>query len=235
MFENVSWTFSAAAQSLAAVVAFLLAGYALIHSMMESRAAADDSLIEINDKLSKDYHRQLSILMSTTVAAIVADLLVVYVNSDDGAPYWLQFVGAALAVFSFVAAVRFVVRIIDPDRYQRAARQLARPSDKPGSERADAAGFFEVFVQVERLLRELWESQGESERLSGRAGPPTMREMIEVLHLNRVLPLDLVKTLRAVVQTRNVVFHGRLESVSEDQLKDARRVKQELERAARSE
>jgi len=119
LFDNVSWTFSAAAQALAAVVAFLLAGYALVHSMMESRAAADETLIEVNDRLSHDYYRQLSVLATATVLAILVDLVVVYTNDSAKAAIWLQLLGAALTLFSFAAAIWFVIRIMDPNKYQR--------------------------------------------------------------------------------------------------------------------
>jgi len=229
--ENVYWTFSAAAQALAAVVAFLLAGYALVHSMMESRAASDETLLEINDKLSQDYHRQLSFLIVATVAAILADLLVVYMNTGSGASVWLQSVAAALTVLSFAGAVWFVITIVNPGKYKRAARELARrPAAETPGPPASAAAFFSEFVRVEQLLRRLWESQAHGERLSRRPGPPTAREMVESLRMAQALPEDVAGELHALVRTRNLVFHGQLEHVDSDQVGHARWVKEQLER-----
>ncbi len=50
MNDYIYWTFSAASQSIAALVALLLAGYALVHTLMEAAREKDDSLEEIPDR-----------------------------------------------------------------------------------------------------------------------------------------------------------------------------------------
>jgi len=212
------------------VVAFLLAGYALVHSMMETRAASDETLLEINDKLSRDYHRQLSVLIIATIAAILADLLAVYINGSC-APVWLQSAAASLTVFSFGGAVWFVISIVDPAKYRRAARQMAeRPTGEVGGPPAAASAFFLEFVQTEQLLRSLWESRTHGQRLSRRPGPPTAREMVESLRLAEALPDDVAGRLEDLVRTRNLVFHGQFEFVDADRVEDARWVKDQLRR-----
>ena len=57
--DNIYWLFSAAAQSISAFVAFLLTGYALVHTLMEAAREKDDTLEEIHAALSKKYHRRL--------------------------------------------------------------------------------------------------------------------------------------------------------------------------------
>jgi hypothetical protein len=39
--QNIYWLFGAAAQTVAAFIAFLLAGYALVQGMMDAAAQAD--------------------------------------------------------------------------------------------------------------------------------------------------------------------------------------------------
>jgi hypothetical protein len=46
--EHIYWLFSSAAQSIATFVAFLLAGYTLVHAMMDSIQQRDDTLEEIH-------------------------------------------------------------------------------------------------------------------------------------------------------------------------------------------
>jgi hypothetical protein len=228
--DNVYWTFSAAAQALAAVVAFLLAGYALVHSMMESRAASDETLLEINDKLSQDYHRRLSALIIVTIAAILADLVAVYINRCC-VPAWLQLLAASLTVLSFGGAVWFVISIVDPAKYKRAARQMAeRPTGEVTGPRDAAEVFFREFVQIERLLQTLWESRTDAR--SRRRGwyVPSAREMVESLRKIEVLPGDMAEKLQKLVRTRNLVFHGQVEYVDSDQVQNARWVKDQLHR-----
>ena len=49
--EFIYWTFSAAAQSISAFVVFLLTGYAVVLSLMESRRARDESLADAHSEL----------------------------------------------------------------------------------------------------------------------------------------------------------------------------------------
>src|SRR5260221_10462109 len=60
--DYIYWTFSSAAQSISAFVAFLLTGYALVHSLMESARERDDTLEEVHAELRKSYHERLTFL-----------------------------------------------------------------------------------------------------------------------------------------------------------------------------
>jgi len=228
--DHIYWTFGSAAQALAAMVAFLLAGYALVSSMMESIAAADETLREVSDELKRRYHRWLWVLMALTSAAVLVDLLVVYVNGMGGVPCALQLAGALLTVSSVIGAVLFVVTAADPGKYQRTARQMVGPSTPlaPSSAGASAADFFSEFVQIERLIRKLWQTRTDGRRISRRPGEPTLREMFEVLRLSEVLPGGLLSQLEALNQVRNLVFHGRVDRIVPQALEEVRRVRAEL-------
>lgn len=76
--DYIYWAFSAAAQSISAFVAFLLTGFALVHSIMESARASDDSLEEIHAALKVSHHRSLTTLAWLTGLAIILSLVVVY-------------------------------------------------------------------------------------------------------------------------------------------------------------
>jgi hypothetical protein len=79
--QNIYWLFTASAQTIAAFIAFVLAGYALVHTMMESAAQADETLIEIHESRKRQYHRYLSALVIITAFAILFSLIVVFLNA----------------------------------------------------------------------------------------------------------------------------------------------------------
>jgi hypothetical protein len=230
--ENIYWLFSSAAQAVAAFVAFLLAGYALVHAMMETAAQADETLIEIHEALKQRYHRQLSLLVVTTALAILACLSAVYFNKGTWVWFpWLAGTASALSAAAVVGGVVFVVTIVDPGKYRKAARQLARETkpkpDVPAA--ASRAEFFANFIAVERLLRILWERRTGGERLSRRPGPPTFREMLETLMLTEALPSGLSERLLAINRYRNLVFHGHVEQVDGELLGELKAIRAQLE------
>lgn len=223
--QNIYWLFSAAAQTVAAFVAFLLAGYALVQGMMDAAAQADETLVEIHESLKVRYHKQLSWLVVVTAAAVLASLAVVFFNPlDSKLIQGLAALAALLVVAAIVGGVVFVIAIVDPKKYRKAAQRLAeevRPSaEEPQAPRNE---FFIKFVNLEQLLRDVWERLG-AERLARRRGPPSFREMVEALALTQVLHGELYKRLLNLSRDRNLVFHGEVTEVSNE-------IVEELDRA----
>lgn len=223
--------FSAAAQTVAAFVAFLLAGYALVQTMMDAAAQSDETLIEIHESLKQRYHRQLAVLVGTTAAAILFCLSVVFLNAyDSGWVVVLAWMAAALIVGSVLGGVAFVIAIIDPKKYRKAAERLAdevRPAAAAAT--APRAEFFLGFVDLERAIRQLWEQRTGGERLRRRQGPPSFREMLEALWLSEALPAPLYERLLNVSRHRNLVFHGEVQEISREILDELELAKAEIE------
>ena len=57
--ENIYWLFSSSAQTISAFIAFLIAGYALVLSVMSNLEQQDESLIEIHTALRKQYYSKM--------------------------------------------------------------------------------------------------------------------------------------------------------------------------------
>ena len=219
--ENVYWLFSAAAQTIAAFVAFLLAGYALVQNMMDSAAAADETLLEIHESLKQRYHGQLKLQAALTALAVLSALAVVYFNAFDSvfivALGWLS---AGLCAAVVIGGVAFVVSIVDPRKYSKAAQRLARESGpSPTAVMEPSATFFVGFVNLEKRIRELWDRIG-AERSRRRLGPPSFREMLEGLRAAGVITSDLYERLALVNRHRNLLFHGHVQTVSQGVLQE---------------
>ena len=60
--DYIYWTFSSAAQSISAFIAFLLVGYALVHNLMEAARDRDDTLEDLHMALRLSYHKRLTVL-----------------------------------------------------------------------------------------------------------------------------------------------------------------------------
>lgn len=215
--DYIYWTFSAAAQSIAAFVAFLLTGYALVHTLMEAAREKDDSLEDIHASLRLTYHKRLTLLAWLTGAAVVFSLIVVYLNrSNAAAPGWFVAVVSVINIAAIVGGLAFVVSIVDPRRYQKAAEKVLReeaPQPPPPGQAAPAAEFFDAFRHLEKLIRDYLRER--ELYVPSRGGPRmsfSFRQMIEALLQNEKIDRQFFGELLEINKYRNLVFHGHIES-----------------------
>jgi hypothetical protein len=214
--EHIYWTYSAAAQSVAAFIALLLAGFALVHSLMESARERDDTLDEIHAALRKKYHRRLAWLAWITGSAIILSLATVFVNGwDFSHKAWLLGVSALVDLAAIVGGLAFVVSIVDPARYERVARsELKARAVQPavaGNE-ASVTVFFDEFRHLEGLVRAYLRRRDFSVPSGGTPGMSfSFRQMIEALLANETIEMPFFKELVEINKYRNLVFHGRVD------------------------
>lgn len=213
--DFIYWTYSAAAQSIAAFIAFLLTGYALVHTLMESARERDDTLEEVHAALRTKYHARLRLLAWLTGTAIALSLVVVYFNRP-GAPVlgWALLVVALVDLAAVVMGLNFVVGIVDPSKYQRAAKQVIQEEVGPVAETTPSAAFFDAFLHLERLIRDYLR---ERDLYVPSKGTPRMsfsfRQMLEALRVNEKIDRATYEELLELNKYRNLVFHGHVEQV----------------------
>lgn len=212
--DYIYWTFTAAAQCVSTFVALLLTGYALVLSQIEAARDRDDSLQEIHAALRKTYHARLTVLAWLTAIAVGMSLVVVWINrANEAAPTPLVITAALMDVVAMVAGLAFVVVIIDPDKYQKAAeRELEQQAGlKPGQRLAPAVEFFRAFRKLERLLRERCrrlEPDAEEAVEAALQASGTIRRMADLLLQGEHLSDELYAELMEINRYRNLLFHG---------------------------
>lgn len=219
--DYIYWTFSAAAQSISAFVAFLLTGYALVHSYMEAARQQDDSLEEIHAALRSSYHTRLMVLTWLTGAAIVLSLLVVYFNRPDRPVHgWILAVVASGDVAAVVCGLIFVVSIVDPRKYQKAAEKALEDAPETVSgTTAPAAEFFDAVMHLERLMRDYLKDNDVYVPTKGAQRPSyTIRQMIEALFQGEIIDRAFYNELLDLSKYRNLVLHGHVDSADQAML-----------------
>lgn len=218
--DYIYWTFSSAAQSISAFIALLLAGYALVHNLMEAARDRDDSLDEIHTALRLSYHKRLTILAWLTGGAVILSLLVVYLNrTNEPVSGWaLLFVGA-LDILAVIGGVAFVVSIVDPRKYQKAAEKALEQAKVVVSgiaEAAPASEFFDAFLHLERLIRDYLKDK--DLYVPSRGAPRmsySLRQMIDALLQNELIDRAFLNELLEINKYRNLVFHGHVSKADE--------------------
>lgn len=232
--DFVFWTFSAASQSISAFVAFLLTGYALVHTLMESARERDDSLEEVHNRLKISQHKRLTCLACLTGAAIVLSLVVVYLNrSNDAVSGWLQALVATIDLAAVVGGLWFVVSIVDPRKYEKAAeKELKREleASTASAPQTSSAEFFAAFLHLERLVREYLQTH---DLYVPSRGAPRMsysfRQMIEALLKNEKIDQETFSELMEINKYRNLVFHGHVNSASVSMVHRVREASKRME------
>jgi hypothetical protein len=209
--DYIYWTFTAAAQCVSTFVALLLTGYALVLSQIEAARDRDESLQELHDGLRKSYHTRLTVLAWLTATSVILSLLAVWVNrSNEAAPAPLLISAAVLDMVAMVAGLAFVVTIIDPAKYRKAAEreleqvQAADPSGKV----IPAIDYFRAFRKLERATRELAQRHEAVEPEGDGRKFGSLRKMSEDLRNQDVIPEDLCIELKELGKYRNLLYHG---------------------------
>jgi hypothetical protein len=235
--DNLYWLFSAAAQSISAFVAFLLTGYALVHSIMDNREKDDPSLTEVHEELKKTYHIRLTLLSICTATAILGSLLCVYLN-----PYsfrlrdLLYILTASFDIVAILGGIFFVVAIVNPEKYRRVAKKLLaeeRSRLEPTGKVVNVGEFMTAFIALERSVRDFIEQHRllppvESRRFSTLG----FSEMVNTLFRNAVISRNNVDELMEISKYRNLVVHGRVEEVDQAMVQRVRNAIQHWEQLA---
>lgn len=237
--ENIYWLFSSSAQAIATFVAFLLAGYTLVHTMMESLQQDDDTLEEIHAALIRQYYHQIRALAIITGAAVLGSLAMLYLNGFVW-PYKSVAVAITAALNSAAIGwgITFVIRIIDPDKYTNAAKRLiaeeAQGMDSAGQQE-DAEDFFALFERLEVAMRQALQQIGASEpaRTRGR-DLSTFREMLMALYQHKLIDRSLFRDLMQIGRYRNLASYGRVRQVDSTMIDQTRAVLARLEALAPS-
>lgn len=230
--ENVYWAFSAAAQSVAAFIGLLFAGYALVLSTMEIKIQLDDTLTEIYEKVKKDYHHFITYLSIMAAASIITCLSVLYFNIYNR--WWnilLEIIAASFTIISIVGGVLFVINIIDPKKYENKARVLSKEL-KPKSDvsKSPCAIFVNEYIELNQMIVKLWEERTGQIRISQRQGPPSFKEMVEILSLAEILPFSVYEDLIWVYGCRNLVFSGYVEWLDKFIIERTGKIKEKVHR-----
>jgi hypothetical protein len=228
--DNYYWLFSSAAQAIAALIAFLLAGVALAFSMMDRLAEQDETLHEIVEVLKRKQHRQLTAIAIATGAAILSSLFALYLN-----PYSTDLRSAVrglatlLDVGVVIGSIAFVANIVRPGKYSIAAQQEYAATRKtveavPGQEPSSA--FFRGFIELEQDIRSYLQ---ESQLYVPSRGAPrisfSFRQMIDALYQNELISRNLRDLLLEVNKFRNLLFHGHMDQVDEGVLRALQKAK----------
>ncbi|MBU0710339.1 hypothetical protein KKA87_00230 [bacterium] len=216
--DNLYWLFSAAAQSISAFVAFLLTGFALVYSIMNSAKERDETLDEIHYALKIKYHKQLIFLSIITGCAIISSLIMVFINKwEFSLKIYFMVTTAIINLIAIVGGLAFVVSIVNPSRYEKTAKNVLYSKKEDfnlSGKLTISSSFFDKFVQLERLVRNNFSDYDLYTSDKGRL-MYSFKQMVDKLYNNEKISRQDHDELMQIIKYRNLVFHGHIDKVDE--------------------
>ncbi len=221
--ENFYWLFSSSAQTISAFVAFLVTGFALVLNMMDGLQQKDETLEDIHTKLKSDYYKKIRVLAIVTGLAIIFSLWMVFLNGGDS-PHkcWLFILTSVLNVSAILVGILFVIAIINPDRYKKAAQEIIKEDkleDSSKTNSIDQATFMTEFIRLEKSVRDKLQSRqlyipfGDTPKMAY-----SFRQMVSALNQNELISRNELDDLMQINKYRNLVFHGHQDKVDKGML-----------------
>ncbi len=232
--DHIYWLFSSTAQTISAFIAFLLAGFALVHSMMDSIQKNDPSLEEIYYELKRKQYRTVKWLSILTGMAIILSLATVYINGIRSSILNdMVTVSSVASLASIILGIYFVITIINPDIYTITAKDMyKKETEKKASGLASIPNqhFFVEFVELEKAVRNKFEAN--IPKLVGNFPIDrtiSFRSMVNALYRSNIIDQSLNDALMEVSKYRNLIFHGHLENVHEGILNTVKKLRSEIQ------
>jgi len=135
---------------------------------------------------------------------------------------------AILDVGVLIGAIIFVVNVLRPDRYNRAAiAEFIAISDKrkPNTKKPTDL-FYKDFVDLEKDIRRFLVQHNLYVPSRGIQGMSySFRQMVEALFLNGKISKELTAQFLEINKFRNLLFHGHIEKIGDDVLDKLKKIR----------
>lgn len=228
--DTFYWLFSSSAQSIAAFIAFVLTGYALVLNLMQTVQQKDPSVEEIHDSLKGKYYNRLLVIGILSGLSVILNLLGIGLNDFSfKCKIVFYIITMACTVASIVFGIIFIILIIDPKKYRKAANKIIEEL-KDESEQVDSNLFFTEFVKLEKKIRDLLRKNDlymtDSKDIRMKY---SVSQMINTLYKNNKIGFYAYDKLLKINKYRNAIFHGHTDKVSKYMIDDIVSVDKELD------
>ena len=228
--NNIYYIFSTSAQTLAALVGFVLTAYIFTYQNLRSIKEEDETLTEIIDITIEKYYDYIFLLSSYTAVVLIADILILQLNMIETWPFKsavLVFI-AMTNVFGIIFAFAIALFIMRPFKEKKWARSILNDNEeKEGNEKVtkemtqadndipaeitvgnaskdmvDTMKFIEKFIELEGIIRLYTDKKFKfNERTP-------LRKRLDYLGATNKLSPGVIEELLIVIKYRNLAVHG---------------------------
>jgi len=214
--NNVYYIFSTGAQTLAALVGFVLTVYIFSHQNFRNIVEDDETLAEIIEETIDRYYDMILALSIFTALTLIGDLLMLQLNKIESWPLReITYSVVAMAnVIGIIAAFCIGLYILRPFKPKLWATNILKSEEKENVEEQKtirAGDFIEKFIEFEKLLVKYT-----SEKLDMGNKRYTLRNRLEMLLIAEKIDPRTHQELLGVVKLRNLVVHGQVNIIEKE-------------------
>jgi len=241
MTTNSSYyLFSSAAQTIAAFIALLIAGYVFALSAMERIEDKDPTYAEVWQIFKRKYYNYLILLGLITSFAILMNFLSVLLVEKVFFNILFYYLTIILTMISVLGGILFIIIVLDPDKFIKAADSKKKEvsnafkddttyvsEDKPKKFRpikTSRERFINDFIKLEAMIRNYLRKK--------QFLPPkihkSVSQMSDDLLKMEIISIETYNRLRLVSEFRNLVVHGEINTIDEEIGRDLRRLRTEV-------
>jgi hypothetical protein len=189
---------------------------------MDSINDKDDSLLEIHKQLKKQYYSNIKYLSILTGASVCLSLIMISSN-DFKYAFKIPFVFFVLSlnIISIIWGIVFVIKIIDPNKYEKMAKNIYNEEVKKLSsneETLDRGEFINDFIEIETQLRTLVLKNDFKLHyyINNKRQFLSFKELTEIIYRNEIITQQEYGLLLELSRIRNSVVHGHMEKINKE-------------------
>jgi len=245
--NNAFYLFSTAAQTIAAFIALIIAGYTFANSAFDKNEKNDETYFETQQIFKNKYYFLLTILGIITVIAIVLNLIsIIFVENiyyDTCLLFFITFVFTLASVFG---GLMFIFEVLDPDKYLKTAKLLSNKLENSFQEgnqnfvkeqteskyrdrKITKMNFIDDFIKFEKEMRQFIKKKQMIRNIQYMGIKQMANDLLKLEVIDRIM----YNRILLVSDIRNMVVHGQIETVDEEVARDLRRLRTEFKKKSK--
>lgn len=217
--DNIYWYFSTSAQSIAAFIGFLTAGFYFVQDKLDGLKSSDETLEPIIKEIKRNNFIKLKVLCLLTGASIITSIALVFLNKYEFKGFnFAVIIASAINLVTIVWAIIFIISIVNPDRIENTAIKLIQENkdlNTPEETESMKIGeFLEKFIKLESLVRNSFFRLGISLQSEGN-GKTILRlhDIFTMLFQMEYINLETLSKLNEINKIRNLAAHGQIDRI----------------------
>ena len=215
--DSLNWLFSASAQSIAAFIGFIIAGYMFrAERLIQQESTVNDDEAYYIPIVRQYFYNDLKVLCLWTGLSVLCNLTMLLINSTlISIKVMLYIFTIGISIYTLIKAIHFVIQLVNPVKWDFIAKKTLDQKYGDREKVNELGEFTRTFALLENALRQLVEKLDIS---PDRTNFMAFSRMIMLLRYNKILDESLYDRLKEIGSYRNLVFHGKETLVSKDML-----------------
>lgn len=259
--NNVYYIFSTSAQTLAALVGFVLTAYIFTYQNLRNIKEDDETLTEIIEITIENYYRYIFLLSFYTAVVLIADILLLQLNIIESWPYKsVVFLSIAMAnILGIIIAFAVALYILRPFREKSWARSIFKDEENKDENENEnenenetvtkdiksADNEIEIEFTVQNSSKDVIDTMNFIKKFIELEGiirdytnenfqfndRTTLRKRLNYLGATQKLSPNIIEDLLVIIKYRNLAVHGHIPSIERKVYNDLVKVLEEVKKS----